>query len=181
MARPHMEGIVDFGIIALRLLHVGGGILWAGGAVLITRFLTPVALELGPVAAPFMAKLTQAKKLTEYMTTAAATTVVAGSIMYWIDANGDPIKYFTTFGMGTGLGIGAIAAWIAFFEGMLLTGPTVKKLGALGAQAAAAGGPPSAELGAEIGKTQARLRQSAVTTFVLIVIAIVCMSTARYW
>ncbi len=177
---------MDLGMIVLRLLHVGGGILWAGGAVLITRFLTPAALALGPAGAPFMGRLT-ARKLTEFMTTVAAITVLAGSVVYWVDANGDIVRFFTggsALGlMGTGLGIGGIAAWLAFLEGVLVTGPTVKRMGGLGAQlaAAAAGGPPPADLVAGMQATQAKLRQSATLTFALVAIAVVCMSTARYW
>jgi hypothetical protein len=176
---------VDPVFLVLRLLHVGGGILWAGGAVLTTRYITPAALALGPAGAPFMAELTGVRKMTNYMTTVAATTVLAGSAMFLLDANsmagGDIAKFVTSGGIGTGLAIGGLFAWIAFFEGMLVTGPTVKRMGALGAQAAAAGGPPPAELMAQVAATQAKLRQSATMTFWIILVAIVCMATARYW
>jgi hypothetical protein len=175
------EVVVDYGMLVLRLLHVGGGILWAGGAVLTTRFVVPTALELGASGAPFMAGLIEKRKLTVYMQIVAGTTVIAGTILYWIAADGDIIGWLTGGGRGTVLGIGAIAAWLAFLEGILQTGPAAKKLGALGAEAAAAGGPPSDDLKARMGKAQATMRRSGTITFYLLLVAIATMATARYF
>jgi hypothetical protein len=172
---------MDWGLIGLRLLHVGGGILWAGGAVVTTRFIVPTALELGPKGGPFMSGLMQQRKLSVYLQVVAGITVVAGSILYWIDADGDIIGWLTGGGRGTVLGIGAIAAWAAFFIAVFLAAPAAGRLGALGAEAAASENPPSDDLRARLAKTQTDIRRWAAVTFYVLLVAIACMATARYF
>jgi len=172
---------VDWGFIVLRLLHVGGGILWAGGAVVTTRFIVPTALELGPKGGPFMAGLMQQRKLSVYLQIVAGITVVVGTILYWIDADGDIIGWLTGGGRGTVLGIGALAAWVAFFIAVFLAAPAAARLGSLGAEMAALEGPPSDDLKGRLGKTQSDIRRWAAVTFYLLLVAIACMATARYF
>jgi hypothetical protein len=52
---------------------------------------------------------------------------------------------------------------------------------AVGRQIAAAEGPPTAELGAELQRLQARLKVLGRTILALIAIAVLAMATARYW
>jgi hypothetical protein len=77
--------------------------------------------------------------------------------------------------------IGAICGIIAWASGFALLAPTIKKVGELGAEIQAAGGPPSAELMGRMQAAQARVRRIGQTDTVLIIVAIVTMATARYF
>lgn len=168
---------MDLGIIALRLVHVGSAILWAGGSVFVERFVNPTVEELGPGAGPFMAGLTK-RRITVYFPIVAGLTVLAGTWLYWIDAGGNVIGYLTGGGPGTVFGIGGIAAWIGFIVGAVGIGPNLARIGK--AQAAMAAGGPSPELLAQIASARAGLHLAGRIGLLMVGIAIVCMATARY-
>ncbi len=172
---------MDLGIIVLRLLHVASGILWAGGAVITARFLEPTAEELGAAAGPFMTEVMEKRRMGIYFQAVGGLTVVFGSVLYWIDSHGDPIRYLTGGGMGLGLGIAGILAWIAFLIGSVYVGPNAMRMSKIQKQLRDIQGPPPAELVAGLEKAQGALKRAGEIDFALLVIVIVCMATARYW
>jgi hypothetical protein len=169
---------VDVGIVLLRLAHIGGGVLWAGGAVLITWFIEPTAANLGPKAGPFMNALT-ARKIGIYFTIAAGLAVVAGSALYWIDSGGSIVAFFTGGSFGFALGLGGLAAWAAFFIGLTLVRPLTDRMGAVGQQLASSEGAPPPELVAEMQRIQEDLHRFGLIDFWLIAAAVVLMAVAR--
>jgi uncharacterized membrane protein len=166
-------------MVILRLAHIGSGVLWAGGAIFLTWFIEPTAAALGPKAGPFMGALT-ARKVGVYFSIVATLAVLAGTTMYWIDSNGDPIGFFTTSPFGLALGIGGILAWIAWVIGFTTVRTLTDRMGRASAQAATSDGPPPPEVLAEIQAVQARLHRAGLIDLWLILGAIVLMSTARY-
>lgn len=167
-------------VIILRLVHVVAGILWVGGAFFTFRFVEPTVAELGPRAEEFLNQIMVKRKAPIYFTILSGLTVLAGTALFWIDSAGDPIGWITRDATGLSFGVGGLAAWAAFITGPLVLKPAFERLGELGAQAKAAGGPPSAELMAEIGAVQARLKVIGQIDIVLLSIAIVTMAVARY-
>ena len=107
-------------------------------------------------------------------------TIIAGAILYWRDAGGDLASWITT-GPGLGFTIGTIASFLVYFVGMALITPRGKRLGALGAQIEAAGGPPTKEQMAELETLDKQLHTLEWVDFILLAIALVTMATARYW
>ena len=69
----------------LRFLHIVAGILWAGGAIALSLFIAPTMGAIGDAGKQFAGHLMGKTKFTMYMTVTAATTVLAGSILYGID------------------------------------------------------------------------------------------------
>ena len=167
-------------VIGLRLVHVVSGILWVGGAFFTFRFLEPTAHELGPRAEEFMGQVMGKRKAPIYFTILAGLTVLAGTALFWIDSAGDPIGWITRDTTGLLFGLGGVTAWTAFILGLVVIKPAFDRLGALAAQAKAAGGPPTAELMAEIGAVQARLKTIGQVDIALLSITIVTMAVARY-
>ena len=53
-------------IIVMRIVHVGGAMLWFGGAILSAFFLDPTERALGRQAQPFMEHLMNRRKLGIY-------------------------------------------------------------------------------------------------------------------
>ena len=82
---------------------------------------------------------------------------------------------------GVVLTVGAVLASIAFVIGLIAIAPNVEKLVDLGGQIAAGGGTPTAELGAEMGRTQKALEAASKIDLVLLILAVGAMATARYW
>jgi hypothetical protein len=170
---------VDLGMVLLRLAHIGGGVLWAGGAIFLTWFIEPTAAQLGPKAGPFMGALT-ARKIGLYFSIAASLAVLAGTWLYLIDSNGDPIGFFTKSPFGLALGIGGITAWIAWIIGFTQVRVLTDRMGKATARIVAADGPPPPDALAEVQAAQAGLHRYGLIDFWLIAIAVVLMSTARY-
>ena len=163
---------------ALRIVHIGSGILWAGGAALFFFYVEPTLNKLGPNAEPFVDEMVNKKKLPMYFAAVATLTVLGGVTVYWRDSQ--TIANFPTSPMGIVLGLGGICAIVAWLFGMILLTPAVKRVGALGSQMKAAGGPPSAELMAQMHAAQERVRTIGALDLILIGLAVLGMATARY-
>lgn len=168
---------MNVAVIALRLVHIGSAILWAGGSVFIERFVQPTATELGGGGQAFMAGLMR-RRIAVYFPIVSGLTVLAGSILYWIDSNGAPIAYLTGGGPGTVFGIGGIAAWIGFLVGSVGVGPNAVKMTRASAAIAASG--PTPELEAQVAAAGAALHRAGQIGLAMLGIAIVCMASARY-
>ena len=169
-------------VIVLRILHILGGVAWGGSVFLLVVFVQPSSASIGPAAGPFMQEFLGRRKFVNYILWIAAGTILAGLLLYWRDWRA--IGSFSDW-VGTRFGliltIGGLSAIIAFGIGLLGTKPGVDRLMALGRQVAEAGGPPAPEVLAEIPRLQARLKVLARTSLAFIVIAVLAMSTARYW
>lgn len=169
---------MDYGIILLRILHIGSAVLWVGGSFFIERFFQPAADELGPGGVPFVSAVLK-RGMPLYFTIAAAMTVLAGSWLYWIDSGGNVIGYLTGGGPGTVFGIGGIAAWISFIIGGALIGPNSAKLAKASQAMATTGQTP--ELLAEVAAAAAAIKRAGQVSIVGLTVAILAMATARYF
>lgn len=166
--------------LILRLLHIGGGVLWVGAAVFVTRYIEPTATTLGPAAGPFMDELTNTRKMSRYFMVTAAVTVVAGTWLFLLDSGGDPIGWITRDATGMAFGLGGVAAWAAFILGFVAIKPAVERMAALGAQMRDAGGPPSADLVGQMQAAQARVHTLGQVDLVLLGVSVAAMAVARY-
>lgn len=109
---------------------------------------------------------------------ASYLTVGAGILLYWRGSGGLQLAWMTS-GVGLGYTIGAIAAFVSFFLGLLVFSPTSRKLGAVSA-AIGPTGPTSAQL-AELDRLNARMDAAGKLDVIVLVIALLAMATARYW
>jgi hypothetical protein len=168
-------------VIVFRILHVMAGIAWAGSAFLFVVFVQPSVAAIAPAGAPFMAEILQRRRLVNVLIGLGWTTVIAGGFLYWHDWHEVGSWSLWIHGrFGWALTIGAVAALIALGFGMFGTAPNVPRLFAVGRRIAESGGPPTPELAAEMAKIQNRLKVFARVSLVLIAIAALAMSTARY-
>ena len=118
--------------------------------------------------------------------TVFATVAVAAGWLMWLkdlrDYGGTVNNWvFHSGNLGLVLTIGAILATIAYFEGYFGVGKNVERISELGGQIAASGGPPSPEQASTMQRLQADLKKHGQTDLVLLVLAVIAMSTARYW
>jgi uncharacterized membrane protein len=153
--------------ILLRLVHIVSGGVWVGMVVFTTAFLMPALGDVGPDAGKVMAALAKRRIMT-VMPLLAILTIGSGIwLMIRFSDGGAAMRS----PMGRLLGVGALAAIIAFVLGLTIVRPTMTKLAALGAD------PTKRD---EI----ARLRQRAGTVnqivAILLLISLTAMAVARY-
>lgn len=164
-------------LVALRIAHVGGGIIWAGSAVLFLFLLVPTVRSTQAAGQKFMANF--GPRFGKLMPLVTTVTVVSGALLYArFFANG--VEWVWTTHAGLGFTIGAIAAVASYVIGSAYLGQTQEKIGALGAAMAAADGPPKPEQLAEMNRMQSALMKAYRIDFALLVIAVLAMSVARY-
>jgi len=162
-----------------RILHIVGGVVWVGSAVFTAVFLIPAARAIGPAAGPIMRELTVVRKLPIYLLGFAFLTILSGGVLAYRDMGDMGMRWFEQ-GSGRYFGFGAILGVVGLIVGMTVNAPTVKKIGALSAQLAKEGRPPTAEEGARLQALQDRLFTAARVIAVVLVLATVAMAFARY-
>ncbi|HEY9151864.1 MAG TPA: hypothetical protein VIN60_03185 [Anaerolineales bacterium] len=167
---------MNYSVVALRLIHVFSGVFWVGSALFIAFFITPVAEATADTGQKFMMHLITKSRFTMVMTASAFLTVLAGGTLYWIDSGGFASGW-TGSATGWGFGVGGIFGVVGLIFGSMV-GRYSSMLGKIGSQIQ---GKPTPAQTSQIQTIQKQLKiVSAIDTIALIV-ALVCMATARYW
>jgi len=167
-------------ILALRVLHVVAGVLWAGAAIVYLTYVKPAVQLIGPAGPMFMQAFVVRRKYPRFMQVSSILCVVAGVIMFWYSSGGLSASWLTS-GPGIGFTIGSVAGLLSFFLGALFIGPRGGRIGKLGQEIAAAGGPPSAAQAEEMHRLETEIARYENVEFVLLAISLLTMATARYW
>ena len=169
-----------FLINLVRLVHIFAGVLWVGAAFLFLFFIGPSVKATAPEGQKFLQYFLVRKKYPMFMGIVSILTVLAGALLLWRDISGDLLGYIQT-GPGLGFAIGSLAAIIVVPIGLFLMSPRGERIGQLGAQIEAAGGPPSADQMAELERLDKELHTLEWIDFILLSISLLTMATARYW
>ena len=170
---------MDLLAILLRVIHIGSGVLWVGGSALFFLYLEPTINKLGPDAEKFVDEVVNKRKVPIYFLIFSSLTVLGGAVLYWRDSNGLNLDWIGSGG-GLAFTIGGLAALAAWLGGNLLIPKGLAKLGAIGAEIRAAGGPPSPDLMGRMHAAQESLHRIGLVDMVLLGIAIIGMASARY-
>ncbi len=163
-------------IIVLRIIHIVAGVFWVGGGMVGAFFLGPAVSATGDSGRLVMDYLMSKARLSTRMSAAAGMTVLAGAVLYWIDSAGLTSSW-TTSGPGIGFAIGAIVALVGMGMGAMV-GANAKKMGSI---AASAQGKPSEAQLAAMKSAQRSMSQASLWSTIALILALVCMATARYW
>jgi uncharacterized membrane protein len=164
----------------LRFVHVVAGILWGGAAISYLFFIKPSVTAIGATGPQFMQNLMERRKYPIFMMSTSLLTVLAGAILFWFSSGGFSATWMAS-GPGIGFTIGSVASLIGFLAGSIGVGPTSGKMAALGGQIAASGKGPTAEQVAQMETLEKRLNLAEQIDFIMLVIAMLTMATARYW
>jgi uncharacterized membrane protein len=167
-------------LFLLRIIHIFAGALWVGAAISYLFFFKPTVKTIGPAGPQFMQNLTERRKYPAFMVSTSLLTVLAGGILFWFSSGGFTLSWITS-GPGIGFTIGSLAALVAFLVGNFGIGPAAAKLGALGGQIGTSGGNPTPEQISTLQNLEKQLSRAERVDFVMLVIAMVTMATARYW
>ncbi len=164
-------------LLALRLAHVAGGIMWAGAALLMAGFVVPAAQGAG--ADGFLPRLMGDRRAGLYMMATAIVTILSGIALY---ARMSALTQggFAQSDQGITLGIGGIAGVLALLTGALGTGPAARRMGVIGARLRGESRAPTPDEARQMGRLQARVRRGTVLSLGMMLIAITCMAIGRY-
>jgi len=121
---------IPYELLALRLIHVLGGIIWVGGAFVSMVWFAPAIMSAGPAAASIGATL-QRRKMMQVMPIIALLTLLSGLRLLAITSGGFQAAYFRT-ATGTMFASGGLLAILAFVFGLLIARPRAMQ-GKLGA------------------------------------------------
>ena len=165
-------------LIVLRVVHVVGGVFWAGAILFVAHFLEPAVREAGPDGAKVMQAL-QRRRYLDVMPVVAALTLVSGFWLYW-RTFGRVHPGPGASGVELALGIGGLVSLVAFVVGVTVMRPSALGIGRLGAELAQAPPDRTEALGAELAGLRRRVRAAGRVVAALLGIAIVCMAVARY-
>ena len=111
-------------MIVLRFVHIGGGAMWVGMMAFMTFYLTPALNEVGPDAGKVMQAL-QKQKIMIVMPVIALLTIISGAWMMMRLYAGP--SDFAASRMGMALNVGALSAIIAFLIGIIVMRPLMMK------------------------------------------------------
>ena len=158
----------------LRIVHIVAGVFWVGGSLVMTFFVGPTLGAIGEPGLRFISHLNNNLKFSNRMAAAAGSSVLAGLILYGLDARAGASWLRSDFAIG--LGIGAVFALIGFVLGIMV-GRTTKAMAQLGAQMQ---GKPSPDQMAQMQAMQKRQATFSMTSAIAVVLATVFMAIARY-
>lgn len=166
-------------IALLRGIHVLAGTLWVGAAVLNTFYVLPAVIAAGPAGGQVMRVLVQVRRLPAFMNTVSLVAIASGLALYWWSSGGLNAAWLAST-TGVALTLGGLLALATAGFGHAIVVPSAKRLAGLGAEIAAAGGPPSPAQAAEIAALQARMLRASRIAATLLVAATLLMGVARY-
>jgi uncharacterized membrane protein len=158
----------------LRIIHIVGGVFWVGGTLIMTFFIGPTVGATAEAGQKFVGHLMNNLKFSNRMSAAAGLTILAGAILFGLDARAG--SAWLRSGMGVGLSIGAGFAVIGFIFGILV-GRTTKAMADLGAKMQ---GKPSPD---QISQMQTIRKQQAtysIISAIALILAVTFMAIARY-
>jgi len=159
---------VDILIIALRIIHIFGGVFWVGVTFFNIGFLQPTVRATGTEGQKTLQYLTQKTRLLTMVYASATLTMLSGVIMYGLRSE-----------HGLALTIGGIAGVVAWILVVMVVRGIFNQMRTLG-QAIQAGQPPTPEQAGQMQVLLARLSQAGQVGLVFLTIALLGMSIARY-
>lgn len=165
-------------MIVLRAVHILGGVFWAGGLIVVARFVEPSARAMGPDGRKFMLKFA-ASGFPVAMMISAILVILAGLRMYdilYVPSDGWAPHNRTTWA----LCLGAATAIIAVIIGIVVSRPTADRMAALSKAIDAGGGKPTDEQSATTAVLGRRLVVAARLQAALVVFTVLMMAIARY-
>jgi uncharacterized membrane protein len=163
-------------VIALRLLHILGGVFWVGSSLFLGFYIAPAVAATAESGQKLMAHLVTRARITVWITGAAMVTVAAGATLYWIDSQGLTSAWQNS-GPGVGFGLGGLFALVGLAFGVLV-GRNTSMLGNMAAQIQ---GKPSPEQMTKVQAAQKQLAYAGPINSLALILALLCMATARYW
>lgn len=163
-------------LVLLRLLHIVTAFAWVGLGAALTFYIAPAALAAGESGPRFLKTLFTRTSFARIFAMVAGLTTLAGILLYLV---ADSASRFTSIGNMV-LGIGAVAGLAATIHGGAVVGRSTRALGEALNQHVSEGQPIPASAMSTITDLATKLLSHARVSLALMIIALVCMGSARY-
>jgi hypothetical protein len=170
---------MDLLVIVLRVVHVISAMIWFGGAIIGSFFLSPTAAALGKAGQPFMEHLMRHRRMGIFFPIVAGLTVLSGAALYWRDSGGLQAAWISS-PSGIAFTIGGLAAIIAFVGGFVLVGPSIAERTAVQTDLAQGDGVPSEAQRERLERADRRMQLANRIDAPLLLLAGLTMAVARY-
>ena len=164
-------------ILILRILHIGGGVIWVGSAILYLFLLIPAAKSAESAGRKFLQTL--GPRFGKMMGIVTTLTVVSGALLYARFFAGG-IAFLWQSGVGMAFTVGAVAAVVSYVMGAAVFGKLQGRIETLGAALESSGAPPKPEQVREMNRLQSSLMTAYRFDFLLLTVAMIAMAVARY-
>lgn len=168
---------MDYLHLVLRIIHIGAGVFWVGGVLMMAFFIAPAVRATGEAGQKFAAHMAGELKLTQRMTIASWLTALAGFSLYAIDSDGFSSAVWMRSGAGIGFGIGATFGLIGLIFGNII-GFSIRSIMKLGAEMQ--GKQPSPE---QLARLQSLQKRQAIATNIAaysLILSVIFMAIARF-
>jgi len=163
-------------LVLLRLLHIVSAVGWIALSASLTLYIVPSAVAASESGYRYLKGLFTRTAYTRAIAPVAGIATLAGILLYLV---GGASSHFSQTG-NIVLGIGALAGLIAAVHGGAVVGRATKTLEQALAKLPEGGGDIAAATMAELNGLATTLLGHARISLVLMVIALVCMGSARY-
>jgi len=170
---------VDVTMITLRVIHILSGVFWAGATFFLVGFLQRAIAESGPEGGRVMQRLTSQRRFQIAMPMAAGLTILSGLALYGRVSAGFQLAWITS-GTGLVLALSGVAAILAVVIGGVVQRPMATRAQVLAGELQRSGAPPTSTQMGEMQGLQRRIRGTSLWITVLLIVAVVGMSIARY-
>ncbi|MFI5233313.1 MAG: hypothetical protein ACHQSE_12465 [Gemmatimonadales bacterium] len=165
--------------LTLRVIHVFGGIFWAGSVFFLLRFLMPAIAGSGSGGQAVQQQLMTKQKLGVFIPLAALLTVLSGLGMYARNVVGSSGVWVHSR-PGVTYGVGGLAAIIALVIGATIIGPSLEKIVKIQLAAQTSGRALTADEAATVARMGARSAGGTRVVARLLVITVAAMAIGRY-
>ncbi|MBI3164775.1 MAG: hypothetical protein HYZ24_08835 [Chloroflexi bacterium] len=162
-------------LIVLRVLHVLGGVFWVGAALAMNLFINPSLRATAEAGQKVTAHLIMQTKFAAALVVSSATTVIAGTWLYWIDSNGFSYGWMNT-PTGIVFGVGGLFAFVGWGTGFVLSSTGA----AMGKLAGQIRGAPTPDQQAQLAALGRRQENFSTINLASLTIATVLMAMARF-
>jgi uncharacterized membrane protein len=167
-------------LLLLRLIHIVAGVGWVGGSVLNSLFVEPAARATAPESGKFMQYFIGRRRFNVFMAVTSGLTVLAGGLLFWHSSGGFQWVWMRS-GPGLMFTVGSAVGIATWLWGLFLIAPRAGRLSALGQAIDDAGGPPTPAQTIELRRLDKEMSIIGRVDFVLLLVALFAMATARYW
>lgn len=153
-------------VTILRLLHIGGGLIWVGAALVISLYIEPAADQAGAAGKGFLQTLYRSSGLPRLIPLSACITTVAGLLLYGL------LSYHEAMSSGLGivLTLGALFGLLAFAHGWFAVWRGAGRYAEL----------LSGEESESLAQLEAKLRRNGRVSLWLALASLILMAGARY-
>lgn len=169
---------MDTLMIVLRVIHIFGGVYWVGASFFMAFLLSPAIKAAGSHGTRTLARLLDATYYATAFPVAAISTTLAGMILYYKISDGFNLDWMESTG-GVVLSIGSVAGLLAMGHGGAALGSRTSRAAEMVKNFGLDGPTPQQE--AEFLTLMEETDRHTKISLVLMLIALFCMATARYF